>query len=406
VRDNITGLEGTLELDSKSATCAGAPLAAMDALGVKGRHIVLLGNNARQLLNFRGPLLGAMAARGHRVTAIAPETTDSIRVRLSAVGVGLRDVPMDPTGLNPLRDVTTLRALRRLFADLRPDVILTYTIKPVLYGSLVARLTGVPERFCIMAGVSYAFGGTGAKARSVRAVTTPLYRAALACNRLVFFQNPDDLALFERLRLLSGRDKAVLINGSGVDVDHFEHAPLPSEPRFLLVARMVRAKGIVEYVEAARILKRRHPNVPFRLVGWFYHSPGHIARATLEAWVQEGVIEYLGDLEDVRPALRDAAVFVLPSYYPEGQPRSILEALAMGRPVVTTDTPGCREAVRDGVNGFLVPPRDPEALAAAMERLIMRPELIPRMGLESRRAAEEKYDVHKVNAVILEAMGL
>ncbi len=367
-------------------------------------RVVVFGGYADSLINFRGPMLRAMAAKGHHVTAIAPAASPKVVAALAGMGVAYRDVPLSRTGLNPLADLWTLLQLYRLFRELRPDALLSYTIKPVIYGSLAARFAGVPAIYSMITGLGYAFG---AGRRSwVTQLAKNLYRAAIRRNRKVFFQNPDDRDFFAGEGILARDDQPILINGSGVDLQRFVHVPFGGGASpFLLIGRLIRDKGIVEYVEAARLVKSRHPSVEFRLLGPLDSNPSAISAEEVRAWENEGVIAYLGETSDVRPALHECAVYVLPSYA-EGTPRTVLEAMATGRAVITTDAPGCRETVIDGMNGFLVPPRDAAALAEAMERMIASPGLVQQMGAAGRRMAEEKYDVVKVNAVILAAMGL
>jgi len=225
-------------------------------------------------------------------------------------------------------------------------------------------------------------------------------------NHAVFFQNRDDRDLFIRLGLLPDKSRAAIINGSGVDLDRFQEAPVSSgPPLFLLIARLIRDKGILEYVEAAAILKKRHPQARFQLLGRHDSNPSAIGRQQLQSWQRDGVIEYLGETSNVAPHLAAAHVYVLPSYR-EGTPLTVLEAMATGRPIVTTDVPGCRETVVPGENGFLVPAKSAACLAEAMERFIRAPELIRKMGRHSREIAVEKFDVRKVNSVILKRMGL
>ena len=231
-----------------------------------------------------------------------------------------------------------------------------------------------------------------------------LYRYALGINKLIFFQNKDDMNdLLQETGATSGGKRIVVINGSGVDIDHFFVTPLPVAPVFLLIARLLRDKGIYEYVAAARIVREKYPKARFKLVGWIDTNPASISEKDLEKWMQEGLIEHKGKESDVRPSITEASVYVLPSYR-EGTPRTVLEAMAMGRPIITTDVPGCRETVIDGKNGFLVPSMDPMRLSEAMCRFIKSPGLGKRMGLESRRLAEERYDVRKVNAKICEEL--
>ena len=370
-------------------------------------NIAVLGSFAESLISFRGPLLQDLIQLGHRVVACAPAAPAPIVASLAAMGVAYRDVPIKRTGLRPDQDLYALCALTALFRKLRPDVVLSYTIKPVTYGLLAARLAGVPRRFAMITGLGYTFIGAGLQAKLASAAARQLYRLSLHGAERIFFQNPDDLALFQRLRLLRRSEQAVMINGSGVDIDAFGPTALPEgDVSFLLIARLLKDKGIREYVEAARQVRARYPRTRFHLVGRLDEgNPAAISAQELGAWETEGVVKYLGRLDDVRPALAATSVYVLPSYR-EGTPRTVLEAMAMGRPIVTTDAPGCRETVRQGVNGYLVPVRDADALARAMAQFVEEPDLIPAMGRESRRLAEEKYDVHKVDRVILQAMRL
>jgi len=369
------------------------------------RKILVIASLAESLTGFRAPLLSAMVARGHCVTACAPAADASIRSTLARMGVEYRELPVDRAGLNPTRDVQLMLSLHRLMRESTPDIVLSYTAKPVIYGSLMARLCGVPEVFALITGLGYGFTATGPEACLTRAVLRRLYRAGLRDNRVVFFQNPDDERFFREIGLLRRQTRSVLVNGSGVDVEGFRPVPFPPSISFLMIARLLSLKGVHEYARAAQIVRARHPGVPFRLVGWIDDTPDAIREQDLRRWIDAGTIEFLGKLDDVRPALADASVYVLPSHR-EGTPRTVLEAMAMGRPVVTTDAPGCRETVKDGCNGFLVPVGDAQALAAALERFILSPGLIEEMGRASRRVAVEKYDVHNVNTVMLSAMGL
>ena len=291
-----------------------------------------------------------------------------------------------------------------LFRSLKPDVILTYTIKPVIYGSIAAKLFGVSRIYAMIEGLGYAFIGDDLRSRFINIIVKILYYLSLKANQNVFFLNPDDRDLFIKLRL-SNDAQAVLINGIGVDLDYYKPEPFPENLSFLLIARLLKDKGIREYVEAARNIKQKYPKISFRLVGWMDDNPASVSKNELDTWVKQGIVKYLGKLSDVRPAIAASSVYVLPSYR-EGTPRTVLEAMAMGRPIITTDAPGCRETVQHGKNGFLVPIKNVSVLVSAMENFIQQPELIETMGLASREIAVEKYDVRKVNTVILKTMGL
>jgi glycosyltransferase involved in cell wall biosynthesis len=301
-------------------------------------------------------------------------------------------------------DLRALLSLVRLMHRSAPDVVIAYTIKPVVYGMVAASIAGVKWRFAIITGLGYLFSG---EKRGKQRLAEFLYSRAFARTHKVFFQNPDDEALFRRLRLLPTGLPSVVVNGSGVDTSQFNVAPFPKEPvTFLLMARLIGAKGIREYAAAAAEVHRSRPEARFLLLGGREEGPDRIAPDELASWEQDGTVKWLGRLDDVQPVIAGAHVFVLPSYYREGVPRSVLEAMAMGRPVITTDAPGCRETVRHGENGFLVPVRDTAALADAMRRFLDDPSLIERMGQAARRIAETKYGVHEVNSVMLAEMGL
>ncbi|WP_445006042.1 glycosyltransferase family 4 protein [Halomonas mongoliensis] len=376
----------------------------------KTPRLVIVAGVSRSLVNFRGALIQSLRDSGVEVHAVAPHLMDDGNTcrQLEAWGVIVHDVGMNRVGLNPLADFLSLASLYRLFRRIKPDKVLGYTIKPVIYGTLAAWLARVPKRYVLITGLGYAFSDQAQGKRAVVLnVVRRLYRTAIRRTHHVMFQNPDDQALFRSLSILPSHVPSTVVNGSGVDVKHFEQAPFPDAPvSFLLTARLIADKGVRLYAEAAKKIKSKHPDATCFLVGDLDDNPESIKREELDAWIESGDIEYLGRLGDVRPALANSQVFVLPTYYREGVPRTILEAMAMGRPIITTDAPGCRETVVEGENGFLVPIKSVDALAEAMQRFVDQPDLVARMGKQSRAIAEEKYDVHKVNAVMLEAMGI
>lgn len=372
-------------------------------------RVAVIASSAPSLVNFRGELLKSMVQRGHHVYALAAENSPRIQETASALSdIGVEFVPyrLSRRGLNPLEDYLTLMELTRILREKRIQCVLSYTAKPVIYGSFAARRAGVPEIFSMITGLGFAFSTETFLARVVRTLNRILYRASIRHNRRVFFQNPDDLGLFVEQGILSPPEKGVLVNGSGVDLNKFVPEPFPDKISFLLIARLIAEKGIRDYVSAARKIKNKYPSVRFQLVGSFETGASRVGQDEVDRWVKEGVVEYLGTLTDVRPALKECSVFVLPTYYREGQPRTILEAMATGRPIITTDNPGSRETVENGINGILVPPRDADSLADAMKFFVENPEMVKRMGNVSRRLAEERYDVHKINLQMLEVMGL
>lgn len=368
-------------------------------------RILVLDAYAKAFLNFRGPFLAELVKRGHEVVAAAPDVDEEISVALQRMGIRALLLPLERTGLNPVKDLATLAALVRTMRSLRPDATIAYTAKAVIYGSLAAWIVRVPHRYAMITGLGYGFLARTFSGRVVSGLQRFLYRLALPRCHAVLFQNPDDRDLF-RSTGLTGRAMTGIVNGSGVDVGHFHEVPVPSAPAFLMIGRLLLSKGVHEYLEAASMLHREFPQARFRLVGWLDRdNPDSIEEAELERMIREGCVDYIGRLADVRPALAECSVFVLPSYR-EGTPRSVLEAMATGRAVVTTDAPGCRETVVGGENGYLVPVADAPALAEAMRCYLEDHTLAALHGRAGRRLAEAKYDVGKVNRSIVELLSL
>ncbi|AZI36361.1 putative glycosyltransferase [Caenibius tardaugens NBRC 16725] len=369
--------------------------------------IAIICNQAFSLLNFRMPLMAEMAARGYEVLAFAPDFNEDHRAVLATMGVHAVDYNISRSGTNPLKEMVVILELRRLLRIHQPDLCFGYFIKPVIYGTLAAALAGVPRRFGLYAGLGFAFTNIATQSRKRRL----LQRVILALARLsakhchrVMFQNPDDMNELIDRGIVS-TDKAVLVGATGLDLDEWPCTSLPNTPlTFILVARLLRDKGIGEYVAAARMLRVAYPELRFLVLGSIDDNPASITREEMEAWVTEGLIEWPGHVV-TKPWLVQAHVFVLPSYR-EGVPRSTQEAMAMGRAIITTNAPGCKETVIEGLNGFMVPPRNHVALAEAMRYFIENPGDIARMGSESRKLACERFDVRVQNAKLLSYLGL
>lgn len=378
----------------------------MSGLAAK-RRITLIGHAAGATLNFRAPLIADLVAAGCRVEVLAPDWSVQQLQRVTELGAQGASFPLARTGLNPLQDLRTLWAIYRHLRRSRPDAVLSYAAKTNVWGMLAAAWAGVPRRVAMVEGLGYAFtdgthGRRSARQRGVGWVLARLYRWAFRAAHRVVVLNLDDARDLQQWCGLP-TCKTVLLGGIGVPLDDWPMHPPHLQPiTFTLVARLLREKGVLEFLAAARQIKAEHPDTRFWLLGPLDDNPGGLARGDIEPWVREGIVEWPGPV-DVRPWLAQTSVFVLPSYR-EGVPRSTQEAMAMGRPVITTDAPGCRETVVEGVNGFLVPPRDVSALVAAMRCFIEQPALIDRMGRESRRLAEERFDVRRSNAILMRAL--
>ena len=367
------------------------------------------------ILKFRGALIKTLQDGGFEIHIGAPELDaypEEVKT-LKSLGYILHDIPMQRTGTNPLNDAKTLSTLYFLIKRIKPSHVMCYTIKPVIYGTLAAWAARIPNRYALITGLGYAFQQveeTGSRSK-LQKMIHELYKQALSKASKVFFQNPDDLNLFKQLKLISSSILTAVVNGSGVDVSEYAIVPFPMKAdntpilKFLLIARLLGDKGVREYAKAAKLIKAKYPQAQFDLVGWVDDNPDSIEQKELDEWVEEGTINFWGKLADVKPAIAASSVYVLPSYR-EGTPRTVLEAMAMGRPIITTDAPGCRETVTNEVNGFLVPVKSVEGLAEAMEKFILDPSLIETMGKASRQIAENKFDVHAVNNFMLEEMGL
>lgn len=364
-------------------------------------RILLIASEPASLLNFRGPLIKTLVGRGCKVLAAAPNLTAQQITDIQALGGETIDMPLQRTGMNPVKDLKFLFAAWRRIRGLKPDLVVTYTIKPNIWGGIAAGLAGVPS-ISMVTGLGFVFTqreGQSRKINVLRSIISKLFRISTHFNRRVIFQNPDDRNEFISAGCLADPSKTRLVNGSGVDMVHYARKPLPHAPVFLMVARLLKNKGIKEYCVAATALKASHPEVRCVLVGGFDPGPDSISQTDLESWIEQG-LEYLGAQSDVRTILAEASVFVLPSYR-EGTPRSVLEAMSMGRAIITTDVPGCRETVQDGVNGYLCQSQNSEAVLAAMQRFYDDSDLREKMGQASYDLACEKYDVHAVNSVLL-----
>lgn len=350
--------------------------------------IIIALNTAWNLVNFRAGLIRALVASGYEVVAVAP--ADEYAGRIELLGCRYAPLPMDNKGTHPVRDLLLLWRFYRFLRGERPAMFLGFTVKPNVYGSLAAHALRIPVINNI-AGLGAVFIKDSWLTQLVRG----LYRLALSRSARVFFQNEDDRRLFVESGLVRV-EQTDRLPGSGLDLARFTPEPIPlngEHVRFLLIARMLWDKGVGEYLDAARILRKRYPQAEFCLLGFLdVKNPAAISREQMASWVDEGMVVYLGETDDVRPHVAAVDCIVLPSYR-EGVPRTLLEAAAMSRPIITTDAVGCRETVEDGVNGYLCQPRDAADLAEKMERMIaLSPESRAEMGRRGREKVEREFD--------------
>ena len=368
------------------------------------QKVLINGSYAASLVNFRGPLIRDIITKGHEVHVSARNFEKETRDALIEMGANVHQVDLQRTGVGILGDIRYFMQLRQLMDKINADLVLNYTIKPNIFGALAARSKSISSA-SIVTGLGYAFYETqGFKHRLIQGISRWLYRSATTANSYVIFQNPDDRDDFIEAGCLADTSKVRMINGSGVDTSYYGVAELPDTPVFLIISRLLVSKGIREYARAARIVMSQRPECRFLIAGFLDGGPDSISERELEEWKGSG-IEYLGHLDDVRPAIESCSVYVLPSYR-EGTPRTVLEATAMGRASIVTDAPGCRETVVHGETGFLVPVKNSAALAEAMLAMADNKDLRRQMGVAARRFCEEKYEVKKVNRALIDHLHL
>jgi glycosyltransferase involved in cell wall biosynthesis len=349
-------------------------------------------------------MINDFLAAGCEILVLGEESESIWADYFAEKGIEYIAYPLARNGLNPLQDIQTKAALKRILRAQRPDKVFTYQAKPNIYGCLAAHEAGVPDIFIMIAGLGI-FSAMGLRARLVRTIIKQGYRRAMRHAAKVFFQNADDLQTLAGLGVVKP-SQAVLVRGSGVNVTRFAEKPLPDKPAFLFLGRLLRSKGVFEYLEACRMVKAKNPCIDCHLVGPFDANQDSLSPADLQPYIDDGTVEFFGEQEDVRPYLERCSVFVLPSYYGEGIPKSALEAMATGRALIMADTVGCREVIIERKNGILVPPRDTKALAECMERLINDRPQLDSMAKASRTFAEDIFNVELVNDVIMSTMGI
>jgi glycosyltransferase involved in cell wall biosynthesis len=355
-------------------------------------RVALVCNTAWAIYTYRRGLLRMLIERGAQVSIIAPR--DRTFEPLIEMGCRCVELPVASKSTNPLDDLKTLASLYREYRATRPHIVFHYTIKPNIYGSIAAWLARVPS-IAVTTGLGYVFIQ---KSRTAQ-VAKRLYRFAFRFPREIWFLNRDDQAAFLDQNLLAHPERGRLLHGEGVDLDEYAFAPLPRTDApaegffFILIGRLLWDKGVAEYVDAARRLRARYPHAHFQLLGPVgVDNPSAITRADVDAWEREDVIEYLGEAHDVRPLIAQADCVVLPSYR-EGVPRTLMEASAMGRPIVATDVPGCREVVEHGVTGLLCEARNTDSLERELERMLLSSlEARARMGASGREKVAVEFD--------------
>lgn len=368
------------------------------------KKFILVSPKNRSAYNFRGDLIKDIQKKGYDVVVTGPNK-DGVE-RIEALGAKFIEVPVNKNGLNPFADIAYCLNLYRIMKQEKADAIMEYTIKPVIYGSIAGWLAGVKKRTAMVTGAGYLFASKSLKARIIRLISFILYRFGLGAAQKVIFQNVDDLNEFVANGLVK-KEKCHVVNGSGVNMTKFIPADYPKIPTFFFLGRLVNAKGGMDFVKAAKIVKEKYPNSRFMILGKIDKTlPDAITKEDIMPYVNDGTVELFPETDNIAQYYAMSSVFVLPTAYREGTPRVILEALASARAVITTFTPGCKETVKDGVNGFFVDIHSPKDCAEKMMHFIEHPEDVEKMGKESLELCKNKYEVSIINRNMIDIMGV
>lgn len=362
------------------------------------KRILLIASFDGSLIRFRGDFIKSLVAQGFEVFGAAPSFTELNSTQLKELGATPLQFNLQRTGLNPIKDYKSIQELKTIINDYKIDLVFSYTVKPVIYGSMAANSCKVPV-VSLITGLGYTFTGASTKAKLLQRFNETLYKLSIRKNKCIVFQNKDDYQLLLDRNVISKNQKVDFVSGSGINLNQFsfkEKNPT-DKVRFLFIARLIKEKGVALYMEAAKILKEKYPKSEFHLVGAPEISPTAISLDDLNKEHDAGNIIYHGKKLISDEDFHNTDVFVLPSYYREGLPRTSLEACASGNPIITTDSVGCRESVKEGVNGFLIKPQNLSELVKAMEYFITNPYKIKEMGINSRKYAEERFDVDIIN---------
>lgn len=366
--------------------------------------IAVLSSHTPSLFWFRIDMMKSFIEKGHEVYALGNEAEAEWAQRFKEENIVYRQISVQRNGTNPLKDIKSISSIKEVLKEIMPDKIFTFQAKTIIYGTIAANQLGIKEVYPLIAGMGSLFLSDDLKTKAIRKILLTEYRFSMRNCPAVMFQNSEDYEVFRQNKVVN-KQRIVLIHGSGVNLEKFQIQPKPEAFAFLCISRLIRDKGVYEYLEACRIVKKANSGIRCLLVGPYDTNPSSLKEHELQEFINDGTIEYFGEQTDVIPYLAQCSTYVLPSYR-EGTPKTVLEAMACGRAVITTDAPGCRETVDNAVNGLLVPVRNVEKLAEAMQYMIDHPEEVSEMGKNGRKKAEAVFDVKKVNADICKAMGL
>lgn len=368
------------------------------------QKVVVLSCHTPSLFWFRMDMMEEFIRRGHKVYALGNEPGNEWRSKFAEHGIRYKQIDVQRNGVNPLQDFRTFLSIRKILFKIKPHKIFAFQAKTIIYGALAANSLGIRKVFPLVAGMGSVFLSDDLKSRIIRAIMILEYKISLRNCKYLFFQNSDDEKIFRDCGIIN-KQHVVMLHGSGVNVEKFKPTPLPKETAFLCISRLIKDKGVYEYLKACEKVKAQYPEIRCMLVGPYDSNPSAIQPYELQPFIDNGIVEYFGEQEDVRPYLEKCSVFVLPSYR-EGTPKTNLEAMASGRAVITTNAPGCKETVIDKQNGLLVPVKDVDTLTEKMIYMHENKEIVSFMGSEGRKMAVDIFDVQKVNKTICSTMKL
>ena len=367
----------------------------------KGK-ILMIASKTKAHLNFRGDLTREIVNKGYEVSVVVPH--EFYKNELENLGVKVIVMPYNKNSVSIFANLSSLKKLKKIMEEEKPDKVFAYTIKPVIYGSIAAHKCKINEMYSMVTGLGHIYSDNSFKVRLLRFICGKLYKKAFKYNKKVIFQNQDDIDEVVRRKYIK-REKCELVNGSGVNMERFKRNPLPKENVFLMVSRVLKEKGVVEYFEAAKVIKEKYKDkVTFMFVGEIDKTNYAVDTEKLQSYVDEKIVDLLPETDDVPNYIRKSRYFVLPTYYREGIPRALLEALSMGRPIITTDTPGCKETIGAKKNGLFVKIKDVNDLVDKMEWMIENPKEIEKMSDNSYELCKSKFEVSIINKRMLEIL--
>jgi len=360
------------------------------------KKILIVGGKVWSIINFRGSLIKKLVKEGYKVTAVSSKASKLELEKIKNLGASYIDIELRHNTISLFKDIVYFLKLRKIIFKLNPNIIISYTMKPVIYSGLAIFFKKNINYYPLITGLGNIFNTKKINLYPIKIILIYLCKIALRNAKILIFQNIDNLQYFKKLKI-APKIKKVIIEGSGVDIDYFNIEPFTNKNiTFLLIARLLKDKGIIEYIEAAKKVKSKIKNINFNLIGWKDYSSNQVDFNYIKRNHDDKIINYLGSQENVKPFIADSHIYVLPSYH-EGLPRSILEAMAMGRPIITTQVPGCKETVVNNENGFLIPCKNINILVEKMIWFITNKEEISKMGQKSRNIVKKKFSSKKID---------